>query len=219
MCNYWTKKYLCGCDSHIFRERCQVALRDENACDAMEREEAPRKSYFPCYTCLKAEVEAEKKQKIQDAEQAEMARRKAEEQMKKEAERARQAQIRKDAEVRAQRERDDEMRRERDRKAEVERAKREGGLWMDAGSHRKGRGKKPHGGGSVRGMFDNSLPPSPVSAPPAFGSFKRETGVYGPLTAKEPMMGPMGSMGAPNVNTPVIMETQPAPAPAAYDRP
>jgi hypothetical protein len=214
MCNYWTKKYLCGCDSHVFRERCQVGLRSDGVCDVMKREDEPRKSHFQCYDCIKGEVEQEKQHAAQFAQLAEKDRNKLEEQRRKEADKARQLQVRAEAAARAKRENDEAQRRAQDQKAEAERAKREGGLWVDAGSTKKGKGRKASGGGSMRGLPDTRLPPTPVSAPPAFSGFKKELGgVFGPLTAKEPMMGPMGSMGMPSaMNTAAAAEGPPPPA-------
>ncbi|KAF2661067.1 hypothetical protein K491DRAFT_711316 [Lophiostoma macrostomum CBS 122681] len=221
MCNYWTKKYLCGCDSHVFRNRCPIGLRSDVVCDIMDREDEPHKSYFQCFDCIKREVEQEKIQAARTAQLAEKDRRKAEEQSKKDADKARQVQIRAEAEVRAQRERDEEVRRARDRKAEAERAKREGGAWVDAGSSKKGRGRKGTGGVNVRGgNGDASLPPTPVSAPPAFSGFKKEMGgVFGPLTAKEPMMGPMGSMGMASATSPTTAAHGPPPPAVGIARP
>lgn len=191
MCLLWKKVYLCGCSSHLFRERCTACLRSGgDNCDHPQYATDPRKSHFKCYDCLKDEDIAEKQAVINAAMES---AKKAEEQRKKEAEKARLEKIRRDAELRAQRERDEEARIDRDKKAEMERAKREGGPWVESGSTKKGKGRK--GSGQVNMGFSTS---SWNSASAARG-FKTGAGVFAPLVQKEK------ELGASILSTPTII--------------
>jgi hypothetical protein len=172
MCLYWKKLFLCGCVSHVFRERCTFVLRNpHDPCPTEGFEEKPRKSHFMCYDHIKALVEEEKRTKWESLQ-------KAEEQRKKDEEKARKDKIRKDAEMRAEREREEERTRERDRKAEIERQRREGSLWVDAGGSRKGKGKK----GGARSTLQ-----IPYTAPAVMTTFKIEGagGAFAPLSPKD----------------------------------
>jgi hypothetical protein len=201
MCYYWKKTFTCGCNSHVFLDRCIEAARAHKNCDLATighvsrllssailcnclitrpysdclQDETPRKSYFPCFDCIVAEVKRENEQK-------EETKRTAEEERKREEEKARQIKIRKEQEMQVQWEREEEMRRERDRKAEMERAKRDGGPWVEAVSGKKGRGKMRggDGGGGNRGP----LPMMPISAPPVLG-VKVGVGSNSPLSPKD----------------------------------
>lgn len=196
MCLYWKKKYLCGCESHIFKDRCIIILRSPNGkCDQEEIQEEPRKSYFKCYDCIRLEVEVEKSQAKVKAE-------KEEEQRKKDEEKARKLQIRKNAEMRAQREREEDARRDRELKAAIEREKREGGVWVDA-SNKKTKGRK---GGAA------NLPSPPMSAPATIGTF-RAAGVTGAVGG---VFAPLSTKGTSTVNNKLTaMKIEEAVKPAA----
>ncbi|KAH7116116.1 hypothetical protein B0J11DRAFT_584148 [Dendryphion nanum] len=148
MCKYWKKAYLCGCHSHIFRDRCPSALRDPNDyCANHDIEDIPRRSFFKCFDCMVQEVREEKAEEEKKAAEAELAK-------KKEEERIRKDKLRRDAEDRARLEREEDVRRERDRRAEAERARREGGAWVElGGKERKKRGRAGGvgAGGNVNG--------------------------------------------------------------------
>jgi hypothetical protein len=204
MCYYWKKTFTCGCNSHVFLDRCIEAARAHKNCDLATighvsrllslailwscsitrpysdglQDETPRKSYFPCFDCIVAEVKRENEQK-------EETKRTAEEERKREEEKARQIKIKKEHEMQVQREREEEIRRERDRKAEMERAKRDGGPWVEAVSGKKGRGKMRGGGGAGRGIGSrDALPMMPISASPVL-VVKTSVGSHSPLSPKD----------------------------------
>lgn len=182
MCLYWKKDYLCGCTSHIFRDRCYPCLHSasDDQCENHEVEETPRKSHFQCFDCLVKEDKAEKAKAMEDAEKAQeqliIASKKAEEQRKKDAEKARQQQIRETARIQAEKDKEEEIRRKRDLKAEQERVRREGGAWVDAASGKRAKGRK----GNTRG----GRPPSPISSSPLKNSFAAGPGIFGTLATE-----------------------------------
>ncbi|KAF2010123.1 hypothetical protein BU24DRAFT_71218 [Aaosphaeria arxii CBS 175.79] len=181
MCKLWKKTYLCGCSSHLFRDRCTTALRSpSDTCDECSQEDEPRKSYFKCYDCLKLEVEQEKVDAVRLAAAVE-------EQKKKDTEKARQERIRREAEERAAREREEDARRERERRSEMERAKKDGGAWVEMGSQRR-KGKK---GFQPRGRITSlhaggSEPNSPLTIKTNAPGMSGITGAFGALRSAPP---------------------------------
>ncbi|KAF2709131.1 hypothetical protein K504DRAFT_381165 [Pleomassaria siparia CBS 279.74] len=149
MCLYWHKGYMCGCISGRHLDQCREALFTREICTEVGLEATPRKSYFPCYDCIRAEVYQERDAEARAAAAAATAAKNAQEDKRIADELAREMvrkeKLRKDAEARAQRERDEEAKKERDRKADIERQRREGGAWMEASTGRKGKGRKHNG--------------------------------------------------------------------------
>lgn len=84
--------------------------------------------------------------------------------------------VRREAAEKARTEREQAEREREKKRVEAERAKKEGGLWIDAGSVRK-KGRK---GGA--GM--DSVPPTPISAPPFVGG--RKMGEFGKKEVEPP---------------------------------
>ena len=70
---------------------------------------------------------------------------------------AKEEKIRQVARERAAKEREDELRTKREKDEQERRAKKEGGLWIETGSGKKGKGKK-------NGFYNG--PPTPTSGPP-----------------------------------------------------
>ncbi|KAF2738924.1 hypothetical protein EJ04DRAFT_7452 [Polyplosphaeria fusca] len=122
MCDYWRKKHICGCLSRLFLNECYEAHKRKERCEDVPLNETPGKSYFPCFDCIQKDVNREKREK-QEAEQDE---KKAK---PKAAEKARQEQIRNDAELRAARERGQDEEKQRQQQIEAERVKVEGNAW------------------------------------------------------------------------------------------
>lgn len=186
MCKLWKKRYTCGCISHAYRDRCAACLHSSSTddCVDVENTETPRKSYFPCYTCLVAEDRREK-------EEAQQANTKAAERSRQEAEKHRQIQQNRDSQLKMEREKEEELRRQRDLKAEQERKRREGGGWVDAGStrgRRRGGRNGGNGNGNGNGNGQSTLPARPSQGPPAL-----TPSLYTPLTDQLPASNSNGT--------------------------
>lgn len=126
---------------------CKSSYLNNTVCSEVTEDPEPRKSHFPCWFCIKSEYRKEV-----EAEAAA----KATSQMQKAAEaKAREERVRHEAREKASREREEEARRKAEREAREEWVKKEGGLWIETGSGKKGKGRK--------GV---SALPGPVSAPP-----------------------------------------------------
>lgn len=117
----------------------------------------PRKSYFPCWQCIKASARAETQEKharaVAAAAAAEAAREQAFRLKLENEKRVREERVRREAREKAERERAAEQKMRAEKEAERERAKREGGVWTlaESGSGKKKKGKGPGLAGSVGG--------------------------------------------------------------------
>ncbi|KAF2129384.1 hypothetical protein P153DRAFT_396659 [Dothidotthia symphoricarpi CBS 119687] len=154
MCQYWRKMHTCEHPSdRPYLEMCKPGYLSNTVCPDIGEDPKPRKSYFPCWYCIKseyrAEVEAEAAAKVTKQVQK-MADFRARDELRIKEER-----VRREARERASREREEEVRRKMERAAREERAKKEGGLWIETGSGKKGKDRK--------GVSATS---GPLSAPP-----------------------------------------------------
>jgi len=156
MCIYWKKLHTCGHTSdRPYIEMCRPGCLSNTVCPSISADEIEtlRASHFPCYPCIKAEVRAETEERM-NAEFQKQAR--AEEVKKAErVQREKQERVRREAREKAAKEREEEARLKAQREKEEERAKREGGAWIESGG-KKGRKVKGfpvmpmmHAGGAV----------------------------------------------------------------------
>jgi|TARA_R110002003_G_scaffold232_15_gene16848 flagellar biosynthesis GTPase FlhF len=171
MCIYWKKKHTCGHTSdRPYIEMCKAGYFSNTVCSDIGEDNKARKSHFPCWPCIKGEARAEAEAnahaerealvKAQEARELAIREKQAAEQ------RAKEERIRREAREKAAREREEEARKKAIKQMEQERAKKEGGLWIETGSGKKQKGRK--GGGQVSGA---GFPTMPVSAPPVLKTF------------------------------------------------
>lgn len=169
MCRYWAKLHTCNHVSdwrHI--ELCQPGFITNTVCkDINDVEPDTRKSYFPCYFCIKNKAHSEAKEKLAQQQAAAAAAEAAREQAYKarieNEKRTREERVRREAREKAEREKAAELKMKAEMESERERAKKEGGLWTLAESN---SGKKRRGKGFV--------PPSPTSPPFVMGASRKD---------------------------------------------
>ncbi|KAH4106293.1 hypothetical protein HBH70_178290 [Parastagonospora nodorum] len=150
MCIYWKKKHTCG---HIsdrpYIEMCRPGCLSNTICTDISTNETLRNSYFPCYPCIKAEARAEAEARYHAQHDAVVAANQARTSALREKhaaeQRAKEERIRREAREKAAREREEENRVKMLREKEEERAKKEGGMWIETGSGKKAKGKKGNG--------------------------------------------------------------------------
>jgi hypothetical protein len=163
MCIYWKKLHTCG---HVadrpYVEMCRPGCLSNTICTDIGQDDVLRNSHFPCYPCIKgearAEVEARAHAERDAASKAQEACDVALREKHAAVQRAKEERIRRVAREKATREREEEARLKAMKEKEEERAKKEGGLWIETGSGKKQKGKK----GAAIGF-----PAMPFSAPPA----------------------------------------------------
>jgi hypothetical protein len=166
MCIYWKKLYTCEHLGGPYIEMCRPGCLSNTVCADIGDDDTVRKSHFPCYTCIKSEARAEAEAharaereaicKVQEALEVALREKHAA------VQRAKEDRIRREAREKAAREREEEARLKVMKEKEEERAKKEGGVWIETGSGKKQKGKK---GGPV------GFPAMPFSAPPALKTF------------------------------------------------
>lgn len=146
MCHYWKKQHTCGHPSdRPYVEMCRPGIVSNTICSDIGWAD-PRKSHFPCWTCIKGEAREEAAATRRDQDQAvtkahhlrdiALREKQAAEQ------RAKEERIRREAREKAAREREDEARAREWREREEECAKKEGGAWIETGSVKKMKGRK-----------------------------------------------------------------------------
>lgn len=154
MCLYWRKIHTCN---HVgdrpYIELCRPGIISNTVCPDISNDEEPRKSHFPCYSCIKSEARAELEAKAWANDDALAKEHYAAEQ------RAKEARVRREAREKAAWEREEEMRTKQAKEEEERKARREGGLWIESGSGKKSKGRK---GGGVAGL-GNPLSPVPMT--------------------------------------------------------
>ncbi|KAF1919971.1 hypothetical protein BDU57DRAFT_156952 [Ampelomyces quisqualis] len=137
MCIYWKKLHTCGHTSdRPYIEMCRPGCLSNTVCASISTDtdvDTLRASHFPCYPCIKAEVRTEAEARMQTvySQSAQRA-----EQVYHE----KQDRVRREAREKAAREREEEARLRVVRLKEEEKAKREGGAWIESG--KKGKGRK-----------------------------------------------------------------------------
>jgi hypothetical protein len=170
---YWRKMHTCGHEGdRPYIEMCRPGCLSNTVCADIGTDEEPRNSHFPCYPCIKSEVhaeaevraEAEARIKVErDAVcKAHEAREAAKREKQAAIQRVKEERIRREAREKAAREREEEARLKAMKDREEERAKKEGGLWIETGSGKKQKGRK---GAAI------NFPAMPFSAPPVLRTF------------------------------------------------
>lgn len=218
MCQYYKKLHTCNCLSQTYLEMCRAGILSNTVCRPLdppsENKADARKSYFACYECLCKEVRKEDQERLQRQMQMEQENKKmAEMQLKMDRiaeKQAKKDRVRREYAQKARAEREREEQEQEKLKAEAERAKKEGGLWIDAGASRK-RGRK--GGGGVGMAALRSAPPAPLGATAGWkmGEFGRKeaeapktstgvdpggrAGVWGPVAPKRILTNPEREAG------------------------
>jgi hypothetical protein len=144
---YWRKMHTCGHEGdRPYIEMCRSGCLSNTVCADIGTDEEPRKSHFPCYPCIKSEVRAEAEARIKVERDAICKALKAREAAVREkqaaVQQAKEERIRREAREKAAREREEEARLKAMKEKEEERAKKEGGLWIETGSGKKQKGKK-----------------------------------------------------------------------------
>jgi hypothetical protein len=140
-----------------------------------------RKSFFPCYDCIRVEAARDKQT---EAEQRIAKLKERDEEAKRVWERelqVRKERVRREAVEKAEREKREEDVFQQARRVEAEKVRREGGLWIDAGStRRKGRKGVACGGGGGAGGGGGPVHDTPRSAPAVAegGSMGRRMGEF-----------------------------------------
>jgi hypothetical protein len=167
MCMYWKKMHTCGHEGdRPYIEMCRPGYLSNTVCADIGMDEKPRKSHFPCYPCIKSEVRTESEARVNAERDAFCKAREASENAQREkqtaVQRAKEERIRREAHEKAAREREEEARLKAMKQKEEERAKKEGGLWIETGSGKKQKGKK---GAAM------NFPAMPFSAPLVLRTF------------------------------------------------
>ncbi|KAF2855890.1 hypothetical protein T440DRAFT_551209 [Plenodomus tracheiphilus IPT5] len=168
MCLYWKKLHTCDhVSDRPYIEMCHSGVLSNAVCPDISDDPTPRKSHFPCYPCIKnearAEAEASVKEKIDAEAKAVEAQQRAVKEKQNLEQRLKEERVRREAREKAAREREEEMRIKRFKEEENLKAKKDGGMWIESGSGKKGKGRKS-GGAGVR------TPLSPVSKMSGGGS-------------------------------------------------
>jgi hypothetical protein len=151
MCLYWKKMHTCGHQSdRPYIEMCKPGILTNTVCSDIGEDDNPRNSHFPCYPCIRGEARAEAETQARLDQEAIAKAHQAREVAVRERQvvelRAKEERIRREAREKAARERAEEARIKILKEKEEERAKQEGGRWIETASIKKGRGKKGGGG-------------------------------------------------------------------------
>jgi hypothetical protein len=174
MCIYWKKRHTCGHYSdRPYLEMCRSGCLSSTVCSDIGQDDIARKSHFPCYPCIKSEARAEAEALVRAQQQADLkadeARDNAIREKQAADQRAKEERIRREAREKAMREREEEAKLKVIKEKEEERAKKEGGVWIETSGGKKHKGRK----GLAPGAHVASL-----SAPPVmktfFGKDKKE---------------------------------------------
>jgi hypothetical protein len=123
-------------------EMCRSGRLSKTVCPDTSDDPEERISHFPCWPCIRSECRADS-EALARANQAALEAKEAAAKAKHATEaRLREERLRREYRDRAAREREDEARRKEEREREAERAKKEGGLWIETGAGRRGRHRK-----------------------------------------------------------------------------
>ncbi|KAI8942910.1 hypothetical protein NX059_000949 [Plenodomus lindquistii] len=152
MCIYWRKLHTCGdISDRPYLEMCHSGVLSNTVCAGITEDPTPRKSHFPCYSCIKNEArreveEGEKERRERESEAVEAHQRALKEKRDHE-QRLKEERVRREAREKAAREREEESRIKQFKEEQERKAKKDGGLWIET---KKGKGKKS-GGNNVGG--------------------------------------------------------------------
>ncbi|OAL54513.1 hypothetical protein IQ07DRAFT_271455 [Pyrenochaeta sp. DS3sAY3a] len=147
MCRFWKKMHTC---SHIstrpYIEVCHPCMLSNTVCPTIVDDGDTRPSHFPCWQCIKTEARSEIEARVRLENEAIAKAQEAQELANKAKiaaeQRAKEERIRREAREKAMREREEEMRNKKEKEEEEKKAKAEGGLWIETGSGRRGKGRK-----------------------------------------------------------------------------
>lgn len=167
MCIYWKKLHTCGHTSdRPYIEMCRPGCLSNTVCTDIGTDEALRNSHFPCYACIKGEVRAEAEARLYAQRDAVLKSNQARDNALREKhaaeQRAKEERVRREALEKATREREEENKMKAIKEKEEERAKKEGGMWIETGSGKKTKGRRS---GAL------NFPALPRSAPPVLKTF------------------------------------------------
>ncbi|KAL5117895.1 hypothetical protein ACEQ8H_004213 [Pleosporales sp. CAS-2024a] len=192
MCKYWKKQHTCGHSSdRPYIEMCRSGCLSNMVCADIAVDETARKSHFPCYPCIKTEArtetEADTRAQHEAVEKAKQARETALSEKHAAELRAKEERVRRDACEKAAREREEEKRTKAMKQQEEERAKKEGGVWIQTGSGKKTKGRRGAGVGAL------GFSVLPNSGQPVVQTFaereKKENASGSKMSAKEEVKG------------------------------
>ncbi|KAH7398540.1 hypothetical protein BKA66DRAFT_437589 [Pyrenochaeta sp. MPI-SDFR-AT-0127] len=161
MCIYWKKSHTCKHPGdRRYLEMCRPGYLSNTVCPNVSEDPNPRPSHFPCWNCIKMEAHADAVAAAHAEQDAMVKAHEVRERALKEKQaaefRAKEERIRREAREKAMREREEELRAKREIEEAERRIEKEGGLWIETGIGKKGKGRKSGG--------NNGL--APVSAPP-----------------------------------------------------
>jgi hypothetical protein len=147
MCIYWKKLHTCGHTSdRPYIEMCRPGCLSNTVCTDVGTDEALRSSHFPCYPCIKGEVRAETEARLHAQRDAVLKANEARDialcEKYAAEQRAKEGRIRREAREKAARERVEENKMKAIKEREEERAKKEGGMWIETGSGKKTKGRR-----------------------------------------------------------------------------
>ncbi|KAF1846502.1 uncharacterized protein K460DRAFT_377685 [Cucurbitaria berberidis CBS 394.84] len=162
MCLYWKKYHTCKhVSDRLYIEMCRPGYLSNTVCPDISEDPSPRKSYFPCWSCIKAEarsdIEAQACLEQEAVAKACEAKEKAIKERQAVELKAKEERVRREAKEKAIKEREEELRIKREKEEEERKARKEGGLWIETGNGKKGKGRKSGSKGSLT---------TPVSALP-----------------------------------------------------
>ncbi|KAF2027704.1 hypothetical protein EK21DRAFT_71432 [Setomelanomma holmii] len=201
MCLYWKKKHTCGhLSGRPYIEMCKPGYFSNAVCTDIGEDDKPRNSHFPCWPCIKGEARAEAEANARVQHEAIAKAHEASENAIKEKQaaelRAKEERIRRVAREKAASEREEEARQKAIMQEQQERAKKEGGLWIETSSGKKQKGRK--GAGTDAG-FGAGLPIMLMSAPPVLKTFptkdKKENEGGAKMSPKKENSGRAGTWG------------------------
>lgn len=166
MCLYWKKLHTCKhVSDRLYIEMCRPGFLSNTVCPDISEDPSPRTSHFPCYTCIKNEarldIEAQALLEQEAVAKANEAKEKAIKEKQAADLKAKEEKVRREAKEKAIREREEELRIKREKEEEERKAKKEGGLWIETATGKKGKGRKSGGHGGLT---------TPLSAPPVMKS-------------------------------------------------
>ena len=132
---------------------CRPGCLSNTVCTDIAEDPDPRPSHFPCWLCIRTEARTDAEAAARAEQDALAKAQEVRERVAEARERAfkekhaaeskvKEERIRREARERAAREREEELKLKREKEEEERRARMEGGLWIETGGGRKGKGKK-----------------------------------------------------------------------------
>jgi hypothetical protein len=139
--------HTCGHPSdRPYIEMCRSGCLSNTVCPDIGQDDTPRKSHFPCYACIKSEARAETEALARATHSAALRAHEARNTAVREKHaaelRAKDERIRREAREKAAREREEEARVRVIKETEEERAKKDGGAWIETSGGKKTKSRK-----------------------------------------------------------------------------